>query len=321
MKFNNEQLRLSANLQTAYDGWIAAHRDAADLPNRLSWKTVSGRDYLYSIRDGRGNGSSLGPRSPETEALFVRYAAFKTIVERSSVVLAQQFALWRALRLPLLSSTAGAVLRALDQRRLLGVDGVLVVGTNTMAAYEMAAAERFATGLDATEDFDLAWAWEGSTALSAGPSRNDELMAAFKAVDSSFTVNLEKPHQARNAAQYEIELLLAPSRTASYPPAASLRPVANLPEQEWLLLGRPVDEVIFDLSGLPCRIVAPDPRWMALHKLWLADKPERNPKKIAKDRAQGLALLDVLPRALPQFPVDAAFRDTVPAELRAYLPA
>lgn len=228
-------------------------------------------------------------------------------------------AIYRSLRMPTVSTMAGNILRELDRRSMLGT-GVMVVGTNTMAAYEIAALERFATGLDATDDFDMTWAGDRNVVFNIDRTKRGNLLSALKAVDASFTVNMEKPHQARNAQQYEVELLLAPSRSADYPPDEDLRPVDNLPEQEWLLKGRPIDEVVCDRSGKPCRLVVPDPRWMALHKLWLADKPDRNPRKKDKDRKQGQALLAILPRGMPHYPLDEAFLREVPVDLERYLP-
>ncbi|MEO7247817.1 MAG: GSU2403 family nucleotidyltransferase fold protein, partial [Novosphingobium sp.] len=68
-------------------------------------------------------------------------------------------------------------------------------------------------------------------------------------------------------------------------------------------------------DGSPARIVAPDPRWFALHKLWLSKKPTRNPLKRPKDRKQGVALLNAVAEVMPQFPLDAAFSASIPAEL------
>ena len=119
---------------------------------------------------------------------------------------------------------------------------------------------------------------------------------------------------ARNAKAYEVELLVAPSRAATLGTKDQPKPVP-LPEQEWLLLGRPVDQVIGCRDGSPARIVAPDPRWFALHKLWVAEQPKRNPLKRPKNRKQGLALLSAVAEAVLHYPLDAAFNASLPREL------
>lgn len=314
--FSDEQSRLLVNLRQRYEVWRDAERELAALPYDLRRKTVNGHVYLYRIFDRGGNGASLGPMNEENEARFERYHAAKTALKERIVnlrpALAESAALYRALRLPLLSSDAGPILRECDRRALL--DGTLmVVGTNTMAAY-MVEANGFIALPDETEDFDLAWVSD------AQGLAEDLVWNMLKAVDPTFTINTERDFQARNARAYEVELLVAPSRSASLAGTDRPRPVP-LPEQEWLLLGRPVDQVVGCRDGSPARIVAPDPRWFALHKLWMAAQAKRNPLKRPKDEAQGLALLDAVARAMPHYPLDAAFRAQIPAELMPMMEA
>jgi hypothetical protein len=139
----------------------------------------------------------------------------------------------------------------------------------------------------------------------------------LKAVDGTYTVNTERPFQARNAAAYEVELLAAPSRIGTLPKRDQPRPVP-LEEQEWLLLGRSVDHVVVARDGSPARLVVPDPRWFALQKLWMSDQEKRNPLKRPKDRKQGTALLNAISEVMPQYPLDEAFHARIPAELRPF---
>jgi hypothetical protein len=168
-----------------------------------------------------------------------------------------------------------------------------------------------------TEDFDLAWAASEQNAGSAGSE--PAVWPMLKSVDTTFTVNSERGFQARNADAYEVELLAAPSTFPGLPRRDQPRPVP-LAEQEWLLMGRTVDQVLPTADRKAARIVAPDPRYFALMKLWLADKPGRDRLKVEKDRMQGAALLIAIREAMPHYPMDAAFRQEVPAELTPYLP-
>jgi hypothetical protein len=324
MKLSPEQLRILENLAVSYDAWMQALRAAPTLDGWLMWKTRNGRDYLYVARNRRGQSRSLGPRSSETEALYAEYeqrrAQRDAARERARTTLsamADTVRIYRSLRLPLIDSMAGRILREADERGLLG-STLLVVGTNTMAAYEIEARERFATGYDSTNDFDLTWAARERTVWTMRTASDAPVMDMLKDVDDTFTLNLEKEFQARNAKAYEVEILIAPSLVGQYPPGEPLRPVP-LPEQEWLLLGHPVSHVVLDRDLLPARIVAPDPRWMALHKSWLADKPGRNPRKADKDRAQGQLLLRAVRECMVHYPMDEAFVAGVPQELKRYL--
>lgn len=319
--FSDEQLRVAANLEQHYEVWIQTQQALFGLPYGMQWKTVSGHDYLYELADRRGNGRSLGPRSAETETHFERYRTDKAELTgraaASAARLDETCRLYRALRLPMVTSEAARILREADRRGLLG-SHLLVVGTSAMPAYALEAGGRFDDVPDETDDFDLAWTYAGDEPPAG--ARPAPVWAMLKAVDDTFTVNTERPFQARNARAYEVELLAAASTIETMHRADRPRPVA-LPEQEWLLPGTRVSHVVVARDASPARIVAPDPRWFALQKLWLAAQDKRNPLKRGKDRTQGMALLDAVRQRMPQYPLDAAFEAGLPAELRAYYEA
>ncbi|KAF0174908.1 MAG: hypothetical protein FD124_2748 [Alphaproteobacteria bacterium] len=309
--FTEEQARTLINLEQRYEVWMEAELALALLPYDLRRKEVGGRAYLYEIRDRSGNGRSLGPWSDEHEARLAAYRAEKAGLkqrrDQSRERLDETGRLGRALRLPMLASAAGPILREADRRSLLG-SHLLVVGTNAMIAYAIEAGGFIRDAPEETDDFDLAW--------SATDTHANEhvLWDMLKAVDETFTVNLERTFQARNAKAYEVEILVASSRAATMDRTDRPRPVP-LPEQEWLLLGKPVDHVVICRDGSPARIVAPDPRWFALQKLWLGRQPKRNALKRPKDLKQGRALLDAVRDTMPQYPLDGAFEKDLPKEL------
>ena len=308
--FSDEQARTLVNLEQRYQVWIEAERALAALPYDLRRKHVNGRSYLYEIKDRSGNGISLGAWSEENEARFQRYrdskAALKERRDGSAGALAETARLYRALRLPMLASDAGPILREADRRNLLG-SHLLVVGTNAMVAYALEAGGTIRGVPDETQDFDLAWSAEAAESTAA-------VWDMLKAVDSTFTVNSERTFQARNAKAYEVEILVAPSRADTMLRTDRPRPVP-LPEQEWLLLGNPVDRIVVCRDSSPARIVAPDPRWFALQKLWMAAQAKRTPLKRPKDQKQGIALLDAVYATMPQYPLDVAFEASIPDEL------
>lgn len=315
--FSDEQSRLLVNLEQRYQVWMEAERTLRDLPYDLRRKEIHGRAYLYEINDRGGNGRSLGPWSPAAEEKLEEYRARKVQAkqrrESSRVGVNEACRLYRALRLPMLASEAGAILREADRRRLLG-EPLLLVGTNAMIAYAVEAGGIIREAPDETQDFDLAW--------TAKRKRDDKstLWDMLKAVDPTFTVNTERSFQARNANAYEVEILVAPSRAGTMARTDRPRPVP-LAEQEWLLNGTPVDRVVACRDSLPARIVAPDPRWFALHKLWLSKQAKRSPLKRKKDAKQGLLLLEAVAETMPQYPLDDGFAASLPPELKEHFDA
>lgn len=316
--FSEEQRRVVVNLAQQYDTWIQAERDLAALPYGMKWKRISGKEYLYEVLDRAGNAKSLGPRSEPTQVAFNEFRVKKELLnerrERSRASLGESCRIYRSLRLPLITSAAAKILREADRRNLLGTS-LLVIGTNAMPAYAIEAGGRIAGAPDETMDCDMTWT--GQTETPTASVEGAPVWAMLKAVDSTYTVNTEKTFQARNADAFEFELLVAPSRAGSLGNRDHPAPVP-LPEQEWLLLGQKVSHVVVARDGTPARIVAPDPRWFALQKLWLSQKEERTPLKKPKDAKQGSLLLSAIAESMPQFRMDAAFEDSLPGELRPH---
>lgn len=314
-KMSDEGLRLLANMETHYDTWLQARR--VEAAGRLQWKVSGGREYLYRIVDRAGNGTSLGPRSEETERRMEAFQVAKVTVANTWARLQAEGMAYRAFRLPRIASYAGEVLRELDIERMLGGD-VLVVGTNAMCTYSLEAQQLLDSSLDATEDFDLTWIRELDP--PAPDPRRPSLFGVLKQLDSTYTINTERSFQARNSHGQEVELLVSEKLKDALPRFEQLRPIP-LPEQDWLLPGHRISHVVCGFDNLPARVVAPDPRWFALHKLWLADKAERNPLKKGKDRAQGETLLELVDGYMPHFPLDDDFAAGLPAELLPYFEA
>jgi hypothetical protein len=295
---------------------MEAERALAAMPYNLVRKNVSGYSYLYEVLDRTNNAKSLGPWSEAQEARLATYRADKTTWQArraaSKTELDQSCRLYRALRLPLLASAAGAILREADRRNLLGTK-LIVVGTNAMPAYHVEAGGIIPDVPDETLDCDLAWT---GTEIEEG----QPIWEMLKAVDHTFTINAERSFQARNSRAYEVEILAAPSRIGAIFRTDRPMPIP-LPEQEWLLGGRFVDHVVVCRDGEPARIVAPDPRWFGLQKLWMASQAKRNALKRPKDLKQGMLLLDTIREAMPQYPLDSVFEHGLPGDLAPFYDA
>lgn len=315
-----EAMRIAVNLEQRHDAWLAAVRRSDALPSSMFFAKKGAAEYL-TIKQRDGRSTTAGARSAETEKRLADFeserAAVESALSETGKALAEIIAQAKVLKLPVVPAKAARILRELDIADVLGND-VMLVGTNAFYAYEIAAGCLFMSGIEETEDFDLTWC-RGARVSLAGTSEKpigSPVMRALKAVDSSFCINKSKPYQALDNHGYEVELLVAPSLFGTLSRDEVFSPMAVFPEQEWLLLGRPVRSVAISADNKPCPIFAPDPRYMALQKLWLAEKPERDPKKKPKDKKQGMRLLSVVAEKLGStYPMDIEFVLSLPEEL------
>jgi hypothetical protein len=67
----------------------------------------------------------------------------------------------------------------------------------------------------------------------------------------------------------------------------------------WLQNAAPFEAVAIDDTGQPLLMVVPDPRVFAIHKLWLSKRPDRDPLKRPRDRAQAVAVGQMVTQYLP----------------------
>lgn len=322
LPFSDEGLRIAANLDQRHDAWVAAIRQLEALPSSMFFSTKNEREYLTVKKRPGDNGTTVGARNADTERTLETYRrahdSAKSALADTERALAEIIRQYRALRLPLAMPLPARILRALDIANLLGTD-LMLVGTNAFAAYEIEAGCRFLSGVDETDDFDLAWCREDVVELSS-LSRADQgspLMAVLKDVDPTFRINKAKPYQALNSAGYPVELLVAPSKFKTLVKGEVFSCVASFHKQEWLLQGRPMRHVVVSRDNRTCPIFAPDPRWMAMHKMWLSRKNERDVNKRPKDAKQAEVLLEALrDRMSITYPMDIDFVLSLPDELR-----
>ena len=322
--FSQDAGRAIANLEAAHNQWIDTRRALEELPVTMFWHAKDGREYLAVKHQSSDPGTTLGLRSAGLEAQLLtftqRKAALKTRLATTDPLIRDRAAQYRALRLPVLPDRQAEILRKLDIEGLLGND-LIVVGTNAFAAYELACNVKFPVGNEETEDFDLAWCKNTSVSLAAAspdqaqkPRRT--LFSVLRSIDPTYRINPKKPYQAVNDAGYEVELLAAPS-THPLPKGAAFDPMASLTEQEWLLRGQPISCVVATVRLRACPLYVPDPRWMALHKLWLSQKPQRDRAKRPKHERQANVLLDATRHFLADtYPLNIDFVVELPDELR-----
>lgn len=314
--------RAIANLEMAYDHWVDTRRALEELPVTMFWQAKGGREYLAVKQQSSDPGTTLGLRSAGLEAQMLEFTqnkrALKARLAATDPLIRDRAAQYRALRMPALPDRQAEILRKLDVEGLLRND-LMVVGTNAFAAYELACLAKFPVGNEETEDFDLAWCKNtrvslATTAIAA--EHRPSLFSVLRSIDATYRINPKKPYQAVNDAGYEVELLAAPS-THPLPKGEAFDPMASLTEQEWLLQGQPLSCVVATVRLRACPLYVPDPRWMALHKLWLSRKPSRDRTKRPKDERQGNVLLDATRHFLAAtYPLNIDFVVDLPDELR-----
>ena len=289
----------------------------------LDWEERNGREYLYSRK--KGVVKSLGRRSQETERIRDAFHAGReenaARLARIAGEMNRQAAVLRALGLGRLPIPASRILRAI---RLAAPDATIrVVGTNALYAYEAMAGVMFNAASTATGDIDILVDDRNRLKILTEDQQQPGLTGLIhREVDKSFRARGPRDFRLINDVGYMVEFI-RPEPRPIYRPMPGAAPLvegdvepAPIGGLQWLVNAPPIEAVVIDERGFPAPIRAADPRFWAAHKLWLAQRENRDPQKKIRDGQQAHILLDLITAKLPQFRLDEEFVSALPGALR-----
>lgn len=326
VSLTDNQIRVINDAALVYESYLNALRELQKHPGWMFFKAKAGREYLFHALDRKGNGKSLGRRSPETEAIMDNFRAAKTAAEerfeQSAKRAHEQARFCKAARATRVPTLAGKIIRTLERAQV--GDNFLVVGTNALYAYEIAAGIAFLPEVTATADMDILWDSRKKLAFAVSGNGEHEpkvstFMDVLRQVDRLFTVNTERTFQALNGEGFAVELLkpLEPTHPFKAGEGDQLTPMP-LRGQDWLLLRPALKQIAIGQDGYPLMMRVPDPRLFCLHKAWLSTLDNRNADKKQRDLSQARLIASILAERLPQYPMeDLLAADDIPEALKA----
>jgi hypothetical protein len=229
--------------------------------------------------------SSLGARSPDSEKKKADFEARRSSAEdrlkNLRETMYRQAAMNRALGLGRVPLIGARIMRALDGFGMLGT-GIRILGTNAIHAYEASSGVRIDPGLATTEDIDLLFDARGALTFVADEEvPESSLLKILQRVDTSFE-RTKQTFRAVSRDGYLVDLIKpmlnppwkkAPDKVGTDPDDLNAIQIEGL---DWLQNSPVFEAVAIDEKGEPTRIVAPDPRVWAAHKLWLSNRANRS---------------------------------------------
>jgi hypothetical protein len=227
----------------------------------------------------------------------------------------------RALAIGRVPRIGARVIRALDDAGLLG-DGIRIVGTNAVFAYESASGVFVEASITTTDDLDLLFDARHRLRFASTMDFSERnLMALLRRVDRSFE-RTPRTFSARNRDGFVVDFI----KPMPDPPWANDREQIGTNDAEdltavaieglrWLENSPPFEATAIDERGMPLRIVAPDPRAFAIHKFWLSTRPDRSAVKRQRDRAQAEAVAQLVSGYLTFLDYDHRELSALPKEL------
>ena len=292
-----------------------AERRGAKYTGSMYWRKTGAARTEYLIKEVNGIEKSLGCRSPDAEHIIAEFKRNKAESnERLKAIrdaMKKQQRVNFALRVGRTPNTAIAVLNALADAGI--ADHFLVIGTNSLYAYETQAGVYLSGDITATKDFDLLWDSRKHLSLvSKDPEFNTKgLIGILKKVDKSFSVLDKEAYRAANSDGYLVDLIKR--RPASFfddHEKQQLRTVEDdfwackIPDMDWLLSSPKFKQVVVGVNGHMAEMTTIDPRAFVLFKAFLSQKEDRDPIKKPRDLEQVKAVFSLIEERLPHFGFD-----------------
>ena len=209
LELSEAQTRQYIDADSAWRALAASDLAAAEVRGSMMWRNQSGRRYLIRVSSSGGQ-TSLGPDSPENEAIFERFTARKESAKARQKQLRetvqQHIRLNRALRVGRVPNMVVDTLNALAKAGLQ--KNFLTVGTQALYAYETACGVRVQTEATATQDIDLLLDTRKYLQFTSTMRRLDtSLLGIFQKIDKTFALREDQKYTAVNAKGFEIDVI------------------------------------------------------------------------------------------------------------------
>lgn len=325
VELRGEQQRQLIDAGDVFEAWREASAERRRrFVGSMRWVERSGKRYL--LRKIGSRERSLGPSSAETQEAYDRFIAGRDANGDRIAGLArrldQMAPVNKAMGLGRVPTVAARILRDLDVRDLLGHQ-LFVVGTNALYAYEARAGVRLSPDLLATGDVDLLYDSRQRLSLVGREVRDVGLLGILRRLDHTFAPARRGDFRAVNRDGYFVDLIRPetrdPMRDRSSDALSDLAdelhgsPIHGL---AWLVNAPRFEAVAIAEDGYPVRLVCVDPRIFALHKAWISQAEERDPRKRTRDMEQAKACAALATSRLGLSFSDTAALSALPAAIQ-----
>jgi hypothetical protein len=310
-----DAMRQYIDAVATFEAYEDALAEAARVRGGMYWHkgSASAPGEAYLVRtSASGSEKSLGPRSPETEAMYASFRQRKELAEQRrdglKAALVTHKRMNRALRVGRVAPLIVEILNRLAATNL--GEHFRVVGTHSLYAFESAAGVTFEDAAVATRDIDLLWDVRKRVAFATALSKVDSsMLGVLQKVDPTFRIRNSQKYTAVNKDGFEVDIIRR-EQVSDDPHPIRLSDdeddfwVAQAPRAQELLDSPQFSAIIVATNGDMARMTTLEPMAFVRFKQWMSALPERDPLKRRRDALQAEAVEAVVREYLPQWAKD-----------------
>jgi hypothetical protein len=306
VELSEPQLRELVNARSTSRNFDDAKAEVQQVKGSMVWKDSGGRAYLIR-KSASGAQKSLGPKSPETSAMYDSFQQRKQRAEARLKAMKLRLEEQRKLnRLYGVGRTPTVVVRALAALEEAGLaDNFMVVGTHAVYAYETAAGVLVDSGAMATRDLDLLFDARRRVAFVATLQKSQErsLIRVLQKADPSFRVMPDQLHTAVNDDGFEIVVIRREARAQDAHPMRMSDDeddfwAVEVSQGEKIASGRKFEHLVVAANGEMAIMRTLHPLDFVRLKNELSKRAGRDPQKAPKDRLQAEVVKELWERYL-----------------------
>ncbi len=295
---------------SAFTALEDAQREAEQVRGGMYWHagTAAAPTTQYLVRTSPSGGEkSLGPRSPQNEAIYDAFHQRKRAAEERLSGLKESVQehrrLNKALRVGRVDPLVVDIINQLTRSRLM--EHFRVIGTHAVYAYEAEAGVRVIPSAVATQDIDFLWDVRKRVHFGTQLRKLDSsMLGVLKKVDPTFRIRTLQKYTAVNKRGFEVDII------RRQPVDGDEHPIRMSEDEDDFWAAQAVNaHVLMDSPGFSSIIVATNgdmARMNTMHPLvfvrfkrWLAALPARDARKRERDLLQAGIVEQLVDAQLP----------------------
>ncbi len=306
--YNSEQSKTFANAELSYEAYVIKKKKYdKSFRYRMGWQKVKGNEYLFKECLDTKKRQSLGVKSEKTELIYntfmMQKKALKESIKESRFMLERQEKINKFTKLNRVPIVLINLFRRINE---LGLDDkVIVIGTNSLYAYEAYAGLFIEEQHLATFDIDIFNKRDKKLSIAFKEKiPNKTLKGILLDIDKTFHVSEEAPYRFYNKDNVVVELI-TPIPTGSTK-NDTFSGVLNLELEgtKWLESSKLHKQLVIGNNGKCAFITTIHPLEYAVYKKWLSTQNSREPIKRDRDLQQSRLVKALIKEYI--FSIDAA---------------
>jgi len=316
-EYNDLQIKQKHNSKMLYESYLEAlHLYNLQFRYKMLWqKHKDGYQLLAKENLKTGKREYLGRRDEVTEKISDAFRNAKQQTKERLKNLKEK--LKRDARLNKLEGIARAPKELISLFRKINElnldDKLIVIGTNSLYAYEAKAGVMIEEEHLATHDIDILNRKEkGVSFMFSAIGESSTALELLQSIDTSFYQSPKVPYRFINNDGVWIEMIV-PSRMPTEGSAkndilSDVIPLA-LDGLQWLENARLFTEMIIGLDGRSANITTIHPLEYAIYKNWLGQREERDFLKHTRDIEQSRLVTKIITEYMPNIDIKREISD------------